>query len=237
MTPLPASELGVHLADADTADALSIHTGGCGLIIGVNDYGRPVAITLFRPEPTAVLAVGGLRLAQLIAFRALGIGAQLFVETGRPAAWSSFARESGLEWGASHIRTQVGHAQRGTLDQPQLLVVDSESSAVAEAEERTSGPWSAVLTVRSQLSAWDTAELARADLVLMQRLSDAEAKVACPLMNLPDCERALTMLRSDAVALITHSELRIVRVDQTSIEQRVIGEIDRLAEMAQPEYR
>ncbi len=237
MIPLPLPQLGVHLADGDTADALSIVTGGCGLIMGVNDYGKPVTIGLFRPEPTAVLVVGSLPLAQLVAFRALGIGAQLFVETGRPAAWSHFARESGLDWGASHISTQVGHSQRGTPDQSQLLIVDSESSVVAEAEERTVGAWSAVLTVRSQLSGWDTTELARADLVVMQRLSEVEASLACPIMNVPQCEQTLTTLAPDMVALIERAEVRTVRVAQTSIEYRAIGEIDRMTGMSQPQFR
>lgn len=226
---LPATELGSHFADADTVGAVALHSGGCGLIIGFNQDHHPVSLMLFRPEPTVALAVGGLRFAQLIAFRALAIGAHVVVQTGRPTAWSTFARSAAPSpYAIRLISPQAHHEQPGTVNQPQLLIVDSESGAVAEAEERSVAGWSAVLTVRAQLSGWDTPTLARADLALMQRLSPAEAELACTTMNVPDAEGPITRLRGDMVALITHSTLRWARIGQTMIERQLIGPIDRV---------
>lgn len=225
---LPATQLGVHLADPDTADAVTVHSAGGGLIVGADQHGNPVTMTLFRPEPTLALLVGALRFAQLIAFRALAIGAQVLVQTGRTTAWSTFARESALRWGTSPTSPGVNQEHQATVNRPRLLIVgDSESSGTAE--PLAAGAWSTVLMVRNELSETDTSALERADLALMQRLSTAEARLVCPIMNVPDEERTMTRVRGDMVALITHSHLRWARVVETMIERRVIGPIDRFS--------
>lgn len=228
---LPASQLGIHLADTATVNALNLHSGGSGLIMGVNRHGYPVTVLLFRQEPTTALALGGLRFAQLIGFRALALGASVLVQTGRPAAWSSFARNSDLDWGTHPTSQHVEPAETATIDHPQLLIVDGEPSAVIEGEPRSPGPWSTVLTVREQVTGWDASTLARADLVLTQRLSASEAAIACPILNATEHEREITRLPDDMVALVTHSELHFVRIAQTEIERDLIGPVDRRSEM------
>jgi len=224
----PATQLGTHLADADTVDAITVHSGGCGLAIGVNQHGSPVLIRLFRTEPTVALAVGGLRFAQLIGFRALAVGAQVVVHTGRPDAWLVFARLCAPHPDAIRlISPRSGPAPPGAVNQPQLLIIDSESGALAEPETPPAGSWSTVLTVRDELSGWDAPALVRADIVLLQRLSPAEAKLAAQTMNVPDVERPITQVSGDMVALITHSALRWARIAQTEAERRLIGPIDR----------
>jgi len=216
----------MHLADADTADVVTVHTDGAGLIIGVNNHGQPVAIRLFRPELTSALAVGGLRFAQLITFRALAVGAQVVVQTGRPTAWSPFARMCAASAEALWINPDVEEDGPGTVNHPQLRVVDSESPAAVEGETQAAHQWSTVLTVREHLSGWDTPALARMDLALMQRLSPAEAHVVAATVNVPDFERQVAALTGRMVALITPATLHWARVAQTDIENRVIGPID-----------
>jgi hypothetical protein len=62
-------------------------------VLGYDRHRIPVAARIFRPVPTQVVLVGGLRTAQLIAFRASALGALIDVRTRRWAAWSWFADE------------------------------------------------------------------------------------------------------------------------------------------------
>lgn len=238
MTYLPPTHIGVHVADADTADALALSCAASGLIMGVDKHGTAVTVTLFRPEPTVVVAVGGLRLAQLVGFRALAVGAQVQVQTNRPAAWLAFARESGLMWDlgeSPHDESRpptlpvATTLPSGSSDQPQLLLVDSGGNAV-QADTPRVGRWSSVVSIVSQLSSGDGPALARADLTLMQRLTAAEASFVCPLLNVAGHEETLTGLGDDDLALIAHGELRMARVAQTMIERRLIGPISPSAE-------
>lgn len=226
---VPPSQLGVHVADDDTAGALFLDSGGWGLVMGVDDHARPVTIMLFRREPTVAVAIGAVRFAQLIAFRALAVGAQVLVQTPRPTAWSTFARGGDLTWGASGTAPQRNQEVAVTTDQPQLLVIDSESRPIAEPDTQphVGDSWSTVLTVRSQLSNWDASVVARADLALTQRLSAGESRLLCTAMNIPDAEEALTRLGDDVVALVSHSGVRFARIAQTTIERRLIGPLNR----------
>ncbi|AEV81361.1 Cortactin-binding protein 2 [Actinoplanes sp. SE50] len=71
---------------------LTLPTGSSGVAVGQDRHGKPVLIPLFRPAPTRVLVVGGFRCAQLLAFRAMAVGAQVLVRTLRPGDWTAFAR-------------------------------------------------------------------------------------------------------------------------------------------------
>ncbi|WP_203784008.1 hypothetical protein [Asanoa ferruginea] len=64
-----------------------------GLVLGYDRHGIPVVAKIFRPAPTRIVVVAGLRTAQLVAIRALALGAQVDVRTRRWAAWSGFADE------------------------------------------------------------------------------------------------------------------------------------------------
>lgn len=228
---LPATQLGVHAADADTTDVLAVHAAGHGLIVGVNEHGRPVTIMLFRPEPTAAVVVGGVRFAQLIAFRALAIGAHVLVQTDRPHAWASFAGDCDLDWGNDTAAADLHHESPAASYEPQLVIVDTD--ATADAPPPPVRAWSTVLTVRSHLSGWDTAALGRADVALLQRLSPEEANVAAAVINVPEFEQANRDLDDDMVALVSHAQLRVVRIAQTTTEHRMIGPVGRSFQAAQ----
>lgn len=225
-TLLPVTQLGTHLTDPQTVEAISVHTGGSGLIIGSDRNGRPVRLAFFRPEATSVLAVCGLHLAELIGFRAIALGAQIAIKTARPIAWANFAQLAASPDTARIVRPDAQIAPLGTVNQPQLIIVDNDS-AVTEGDQQPVGAWTTVLTVREQLSTWDTNALLRSDLVVMQTLSAPESKVACESLNLGHYEEALTRVPPDVVTLVTRTVVYWAKVSQTPVEQRLIGPIQR----------
>src|SRR5205085_2455815 len=69
--------------------------GGDGVMIGIDRHGVPLAVRLFRLEPTRVSLVGGPVCAQLLTLRALAVGAQVVVQSTRPQAWEALQRNLG----------------------------------------------------------------------------------------------------------------------------------------------
>ncbi|MDQ3716432.1 MAG: hypothetical protein M3381_10545 [Actinomycetota bacterium] len=227
MTVPPLTQLGSHLVHADPAAAIALHTGGAGLILGVDTDDKPVTIGLFRPEPTTVVAISGLALAQLLSFRALAIGAQIVVQTPRPGAWESFVHLSAGTTGAISQVERAGPNRSGTANQPQLLLIDNDSSATSQ--HHAGASFATTLTVHDQLTQWNVGSLGAADMVLLQGLSMAEARLAGTALGIPTPERALTGLAPDAVVLAARHSLRSTRVVETSIEKWLIGPIARHA--------
>ncbi len=64
-----------------------------GMVLGYDRHGIPVVARVFRPTGTRIVVVGGLRTAQVLALRALAVGARIDVRTRRWAAWHEFAEE------------------------------------------------------------------------------------------------------------------------------------------------
>lgn len=204
-----------------------MHTGGAGLILGVDVDEKPVTIRLFRPEPTTAVAISGLALAQLLSFRALAIGAQILVQTPRPGAWDSFLHLSAGSTGAIGQVEQAGPNRSGTANQPQLLLIDNDSSATTH--HRPGASFATTLIVHDQLTQWNVDSLAGADMVLLQGLSMAEARLAGTALGIASPERELAGLPPDTVLLAARHSLRSSRVVQTSIEKWLIGPIMRHA--------
>lgn len=217
--------MGSHVVHAEPAGAISVHTGGAGLIIGVDTEDRPMTIGLFRPEPTTVVAIGGLALAQLVSFRAVAIGAQVRVQTLRPGAWDSFLHLSAGSTGSILRVERVDADRAGTANQPQLVLIDSDSSATRVG--RPGASFTTTLTVHDQLTQWNADSLAGADMVLLQGLSMAEARLAGAALGVAQPERALAGQAPDAVLLAARNTLRVTRIVQTSIERWLIGPMGR----------
>lgn len=227
MTVPPLTQMGSHLVHPDPAGAIAMRTGGAGLILGLDADDKPVTLGLFRPEPTTVVAIGGLALAQLLSFRALAIGAQILVQTPREQAWESFVHLSAGSTGAISQVERAGPNRSGTANQPQLLLIDNDSSATTQ--HRAGASFATMLTVHDQLTQWNVDSLAGADMVLLQGLSMAEARLAGTALGIPAPERALAGKPADTVLLAARHSLRSSRVVETSIENWLIGPIARHA--------
>lgn len=228
MSAIPRfSQIGGHLADADTADAVRVHTGGAGMILGADHRGRAVTATVFRPEPTAVVTVGSLGLAQLVGFRALALGAHLVVATARPSAWASLGAVSATTVGGMQIvPPDVPLQGQGSTRSPLLLVRDSDAVAAAGGIPAVLS-WTTLLTVREQVGSWDTGPYASADLVLVQGLAPPEAEVLCPALSIPEYREAFCAVPPGTIGLVTQGGVTWARVAQTAVEHQVIGPIER----------
>lgn len=227
MTVPLITQMGSHVVPVDPAGTIALHTAGAGLIIGVDPDNNPMTIGMFRPEPSTVVAISGLALAQLLSFRALAIGAQVLVQTPRPGAWESFVHLSAGSTGAIRQVERAGADQGGTANQPRLLLIDNDSSATTQ--NRPGASFATVLTVHDQLTQWNSGSLSAADLVLLQGLSLAESRLAGSALGISNPERTLAGLAPDQIVLVARKSVRTSRITETSIEQWLIGPIARRA--------
>ncbi|GAA1845421.1 hypothetical protein [Asanoa iriomotensis] len=117
-----------------------------GLVLGYDRHGSPVVVRVFRPEGTQIVAVGGLRVAQVLALRGLASGARVDVRTRRWAAWNAFAEEVGGKITVTPDAAPLRHratphasptASDGTPLQPCLTVLDVTSTAPGPTQEPT----------------------------------------------------------------------------------------------------
>ncbi len=218
--PLPAAP--VTALPVGVTDALELPIGLAGLMLGANRHGAAVTARLFRAEPTRVMLIGGIRAAQLIALRAMALGARVVVQTARPQAWEPFVR--GVTAPGETIAVippgrPVGGAP-GTPLHPLLLVVDVGPVA----SDPQPGPgWQANLMVRDELATVDCDALSRADLAILQPLRPEEAALAGTALGLGDSAEWLTRIRDDMVGVINRRALRWALLSTTPIESQLIG--------------
>ncbi|KAB1929839.1 type VII secretion protein EccE [Micromonospora sp. ALFpr18c] len=203
-------------------DDWELTLGQAGMLVGTNRHGGAVTVRLFRPESTRVLLVGGVRAAQLVALRAMALGALVVVQTARPRAWEPFVRGVGAPGGTIPLIPPGRRVADGvaTALRPLLLVVDA---GPMPAEAEPGAPWRATLVVRDELTAADTDALSRADLAVLQPLDTAEAALAGAALGLGGSAEWLTRIRDDMVAVVNRRALRWALLSPTPIEAQLIG--------------
>jgi type VII secretion protein EccE len=209
-------------ARADLADDLQLPIGNAGLMVGSNRRGDPVITRLFRPEQTRVLLVGGVRCAQLVALRAMALGARVVVQTARPQAWAPFVRGAAVPGEAIAV-IPPGRAVEippGSALHPLLVVVDI---GPVGSDNRPGAGWQATLVVRDDFSAADTDVASRADLLLVQPLRPEEAALVGAALGLGETAKWLTQIRADMVGVINRRAVRWAALSQTPIEAQLIG--------------
>ncbi|MFY1635112.1 hypothetical protein ACN27F_17870 [Solwaraspora sp. WMMB335] len=217
---------GLHTAEPDALDDVRLRAGGDGLVVGRNRQGGPVTVRMFRPEPTRMLLVGGLRCAQLLALRAMALGARLFVQTAREPDWHGFLHQCGLSREvASFLSPGDEPAVAPAPAQPQLVVVDTGPSMTPAAEGGV--PWRTTLVVRNDLGSWDLDPLVRSDLVVLQRLTTAEAALAASALGFTEAQSWLSRIHPEMVGLVSQGRLQWVLLHPTSMETAVLGPVGR----------
>jgi type VII secretion protein EccE len=207
---------------ADAAGALELSVGAAGVMLGLNRSGEPVVARLFRPEQTRILLVGGVRCTQLLALRAMALGARVVVQTARPQAWDPFVRGAAVP-GESIAVVPPGRAVQvppGSALHPLLVVVDV---GPVGADTRPGGGWQATLVVRDDFSPADVDVASRADLLVLQPLRADEADLVGAAVGLGDTAQWLTRIRPDMVGLVNRRAVRWVALAQTPIEAQLIG--------------
>jgi ESX secretion system protein EccE len=207
---------------AEKADGLTLPVGTSGLMLGRNRHGNPVVIRLFRPEQTRALLVGGVRCAQLVALRAMALGARVVVQTARPQAWEPFVRGAAVP-GESIAVVPPGRAIEiapGSALHPLLTVVDV---GPVGADSRPGEGWQATLVVRDDFSAADVDVASRADLLILQPLRGDEATLLAGALGLGEVGQWLTRIRPDMVGVVNRRAIRWAALAQTPIESQLIG--------------
>ncbi|WP_320067459.1 type VII secretion protein EccE [Micromonospora sp. RTGN7] len=207
--------------DAAVLAGLELPISAAGLVMGTNRHGGAVTIRLFRPEGTRLVLVGGVRAAQLVALRAMALGARVAVQTTRPRAWEPFVRGVGAPGGPIPVLPPgrpVGIPASPL--RPLLLVVDAGPAPSAAGPEPA---WQSTLVVRDDLTPADVEPLGRADLAVLQPLSPAEATLAGAALGLGGSAEWLTRIREDMVAVVNRRALRWALLSPTPIESQLIG--------------
>ncbi|WP_026184907.1 hypothetical protein [Salinispora vitiensis] len=222
----PDSRMGLHRTDTASVDGLRLVAGGGGLVVGRNRQQDPVGLRVFRPEPTQLMLVGGVRSAQLIAFRAIALGARLYIQTGREREWDGFLRRCviGREI-ATFLPPGSPPPTPANPTEPQLVVVDT--GPVTGPNPGLSTPWRATLVVREDLAGWDSTALVRSDIVLLQRLTATEAEMAANALGLASVQSWFTQLHPEMVGLITRGKVQWVMLSVTHTERQLMGSVAR----------
>ncbi|MEU4155609.1 type VII secretion protein EccE [Actinoplanes sp. NPDC026670] len=217
--------LGGEAVDGKRIGAPELPISPAGLMIGRNQGGGAVLIRLFRPEPTRALLVGGLPGAQLLAFRAMATGARVVVRTTRPHAWEPFARGAAVPGEAITILPagRPFDAPAGSVRHPTLTVLDTGAAPGGPEPARDAG-WQTTLVVRDEFGAPDLPHATEADLVVLQRLTPAEATLLGGTLGLGETASYFPRMRTDMVAVINRRAVRWAVFAQTPIEQSLIGE-------------
>lgn len=215
--------IGSHLASRSALAQLGLVAPGAGLLVGVDFRGSPVAVRLFRPEPTRVTIVGGVWPAQLLVFRALAAGAQVVVVSNYAQNWVSFAAHAtGDNDRLVALAPHQSVTATATARRPVLIVDDRGQAETAYVAPL--GPWQTQITVLHQLDRPGSALVQGSDLTILQRLGNGEAAVAGQALRLTRRSlQALQTMPDDVFALLTGGVEHYVKVAQTSTERSYTG--------------
>jgi type VII secretion protein EccE len=211
-----------HALPAAVVDGLDLPVGASGLMLGTNRHGQPVIARLFRQEQTRAMLVGGVRCAQLLALRAMALGARVVVQTARPQAWEPFVRGAAVPGESIAVVPPAREIQipPGSALHPLLVIVDV---GPVGAETRQGAGWQTTLVVRDDFSLADVDVASRADLLLLQPLRPEEANLVGTALGLGDAAQWLTRIRPDMLGLVNRRAVRWAALAQTSIEHQLIG--------------
>ncbi|MEU6642102.1 hypothetical protein ABZ863_06085 [Saccharomonospora sp. NPDC046836] len=221
---IPKLSIGHHVAADDALDRLQLTGVSFGFPVGRDQGGRVATVTLFRPEPTSAMIIGGAWAARLFALRALDFGAKVVVSTDWPWDWARVE-----QWAAGYEDRVVMIAPRSTMavtssaDMPVLRVLDLENPIAPQ-----SGPqpakWQTQLTLLRRFTPAAMTAVWQADLVVTQRLGLEEAATITRQLGFSQrTAQLLQMLRDDMVATLTGEGSRYIWTNPTPAEQRALG--------------
>jgi hypothetical protein len=212
-----------HVLPAESLGSLSLPVGDDGVVIGIDPQNQPAVLGLVRPTPLDVVLVGGMWMAQLLALRAVAVGARVTVETGRAHVWGPMAQAAGGGQQSVTIH-QVGRVapQGPSVASPVLLVRDC---GVRPPRNRlAASPWQSVLTVLPYLGPNPRRLLSNAHLVGVQRVSPQEAEIIGQVLGLPQAEiSALSTLGDNVTLWCTRQHRQFVMTQPTESETNLLG--------------
>jgi hypothetical protein len=215
--------IGSHTVSRSALAKMRLTPASSGLILGMDRHKSPVLVRMFRPAPTRVALVGGVWAGQLVAFRALALGARVVVVTTDPYAWQGFGqRATGQADRVAVTTVEQPIALTGSVRQPVLVIYDQ--GGVGANAPQPLAPWQTQLTIVRRLDQAGVAPVRESDTVLLQRLTGPEAAVAGPALRLPASSiQFLQVMANDVVALVDGGTDRYVWLTQTDVERQYAG--------------
>lgn len=204
------------------ADALGLRAEHTGLLLGRGAAGDAVLVRLFRPQPTRIALIGGLWLARIAVFRALALGARVFVRTADERRWHGLGEVAVGNPDRVRIVTGGRPAVVGQVGEPVLHVHDIEGHRVFDLQPGDA--WQTTLTVSAQLTDTAADALAVADAALVQRMWAQQAVyVAARLGVDPEAASEVESLPDGTVAVLSDGQVRVAWISPTEIELQMFG--------------
>jgi hypothetical protein len=159
----------------------------------------------------------------VVAFRALAVGARIVLHPAVAQQWRGFAGLATSPDGQLRVHeTDQPLALPASRHEPVLYVHDA-ASTVGNAAAAL-GPWRTALAVLSQLSLAGARTVADAHLCMVQPLTQPEAAVAAPVLQLAgNTAEHLQSMPGDMVALFGGGANRYVCWSPTRTEQHYLG--------------
>ncbi|GFJ88737.1 hypothetical protein [Phytohabitans rumicis] len=215
--------VGSHTISRSALALLRLSSPGTGLILGADRQQKPVSVRFFRSEPTRIGLVGGAWAGQLVAFRALALGARVAVITADPRTWHGFGeRATGRGDRVAVFPVEQPLALAATAQQPVLVIYDL--GLAGPNAPQSLGPWQTQLTVLRQLDQTGVPSIQDCDLVMLQRLGSAESALAGAALRLPaPSTQFLQVMADDMIALVGDGADRYIWLSQTDVERQYAG--------------
>jgi hypothetical protein len=196
--------------------------GRGGLVLGLDEDRRPVAVRLFEGQSLQLAVVGAHTLVRVIAFRAVAVGAVVRIVTGRPHRWQPLIDSLG-GYGrlVSVVAPDEGPAGVGSLAVPVLTVLDADVRLTEP--RRAPAAWGTTVSLLPAVSDSTVSALRLADIVLLARCDHTQARRACALLGVePRHVPRLVYAPDDGLALVSQGEPSFFRLAPTEIERRMI---------------
>ncbi|MFS8478658.1 MAG: hypothetical protein FWJ93_06780 [Micromonosporaceae bacterium] len=224
---LPRLRIGSHIVSRAALAKLRVAPFGAGLVLGADQSRSPVSARVFRPGPTRITLVGGVRVGQLVAFRALALGARVAVVTTEPYTWQGLGEwATGRTDRVSVMTTAQPLAVAADVRQPLLVIHDFGLAGTASPHPL--GPWQTQLTILRQLEQAGAPAVQDCDLVIMQRLSAAEAAIVGQALRLPAAStQYLQVMADDMVALMGDGADRYIWLTLSDVERHFASSLRR----------
>ncbi len=220
---LSALRIGWHTASHRALATLRTPASTSGVILGFDRNRQPVAVRMFRAEPTQVTLVGGTWAGKLLALRSLALGVSTVVLTDEPANWQHFGTiATGQADRVVVLRGEQPVHAFATAWQPALIIYDL--GQVGPAAPVALASWQTRLTVLRQLSESGMPFADDCRLLMTQRLTPDEAARVGAALRLPSRRtQQLQQLPDDVVALVGQHRDRLVGIEPTAVELHLLG--------------
>lgn len=191
-----------------------------GLVIG-QEARQPLVLRFFRFQPTHVAMFAAPYVARILGYRALALGAQVVIVSGRPSVWETLARSAppGPAW-VSVVPPNSPTPPAGSIVRPSLIIDDGGSGS-----RRDLGPWQTVVSVMPYVTAQALSSLHSFDLLVLQRVAPEHVGPVRAGFNLPvDTAQWLPRMPDDTIAVAERGRVRFANLGVTQNEGFALGQ-------------